>query len=76
MEKKQADVSREFGLVNSTTQMIWKKETKIMSVFKRNGLRIKWLLKPEQSGGDEALLQLREEEECERFSSRVNFCYF
>jgi transposase-like protein len=39
--KKKADVCREFGLINSTTQTIWKNRTKIISAFAQNGSRIK-----------------------------------
>jgi transposase-like protein len=41
--KKKADVCREFGLVNSTTQAIWKNRSKIISAFEQNGSRIKRL---------------------------------
>jgi len=40
-ERKKADLCQGFGLVNSTIQMIWKKRTKIISVFERNRSRIK-----------------------------------
>jgi transposase-like protein len=53
--KKKADVCQEFGLVNSTTQTIWKNRTKIFSAFQQNGSRIKRLRKPERSDVDEAL---------------------
>jgi hypothetical protein len=33
--KKKADVCREFDLVNSTLQMIWKNRAKIISVLKK-----------------------------------------
>jgi transposase-like protein len=39
--KKNTDVCREFGLINSTTQTIWKNRTKIISAFEQNGSRIK-----------------------------------
>jgi hypothetical protein len=55
--KKKADMCREFGLVNSTTQTIWKNRTKIISVFEQNGSRIKRLQKPERSDVNEALLK-------------------
>jgi hypothetical protein len=32
-KKKKADWCREFGIVNSTIQTIWKNSTKIISVF-------------------------------------------
>ena len=48
---------REFGLVSSTIQTIWKNGTKIISAFEQNGLRIKRYRKPERSDVDEALLR-------------------
>jgi len=47
-------VCREFGLVNSTTQTIWKNRTKIISVFDENGSRTKRFRKPERSDVNEA----------------------
>jgi hypothetical protein len=46
--KKKADVFREFGLVNSTGQTIWKNKDKIVSAFEQNGSRIKRLQMPER----------------------------
>jgi hypothetical protein len=40
-EKKKTDRCREFGLVNSMIQIIWKISTKIISAFKQNESRIK-----------------------------------
>jgi hypothetical protein len=55
--KKKADVCREFGLVNSTVQTIWKNRGKIVSSFEQNGSGIKRLRKPERNDVDEALLK-------------------
>ena len=55
MEKKEADLYGEFGLVNSTIQKICKNRTKIISAFKQNGSRIKRFRKPERSDVSEAL---------------------
>ena len=35
--KKKAGVCREFGLLNSTIQAIWKNSTKIISAFEQKG---------------------------------------
>ena len=32
---------QEFGIVNSKSQMVWKKIRKIISVFEQNGLSVK-----------------------------------
>jgi hypothetical protein len=40
-EEKKTDVCREFGLVNSKIQTIWKHRTKIIGAFEHNGPRIK-----------------------------------
>jgi hypothetical protein len=40
MEKKKADLCREFVLVNSTMQIIWENRTKLVREFEQNGLRI------------------------------------
>ena len=40
LHRKDADC-REFGLVNSTIQIIWKNKTKIISAFEQSGSRIK-----------------------------------
>jgi len=40
MEKREAGMCCEFGLVNSVIQMIFKKRTKIISAFEQNGSRI------------------------------------
>jgi hypothetical protein len=53
----EAGVCREFGLVNSTIQAIWKNRTKIISAFEQKGERIKKLRKPVRSDGDEAMLK-------------------
>jgi len=50
-------VSREFGLANSTIHTMWRKKTKIISAFERNGSRIKRLRKTDWSDGDEVLLK-------------------
>jgi hypothetical protein len=39
-KKKKADLRRDFGLVNSKTQTIWKNKTKITSALKQNESRI------------------------------------
>jgi hypothetical protein len=54
--KKKTDVCREFGLVNSTLQIIWKNRTKIIIVFEQNGWRIKRFRKPERSDDDKVLI--------------------
>jgi DNA-binding CsgD family transcriptional regulator len=45
--KNKADLCWKFGLKNSTIQTIWKNGTRIIGVFKQNGLQIKWFQKPE-----------------------------
>jgi len=54
-------VCREFGLVNSTNQTIWKNRTKIISAFEQNGLRVKRYRKryrkPERGDVDDALFK-------------------
>jgi transposase-like protein len=55
--KKKVDLCREFGLVNSAVQTIWKNRDKIVSVLEQNGSRTKRLRKPERSDVDEALLK-------------------
>ena len=52
------DVCREFGLVNSTIQTIWKNRTEIIISFEEKGSRIKRFLKPERSDVDKALFNL------------------
>ena len=42
---------REFGLVNSTIQTIWKSRTKIISAFEQSGTRIKRIRKPDSRRG-------------------------
>jgi hypothetical protein len=56
MGKNKTDMCREFGLINSMIQTTWKNGTKIISVFKENGSRVKQFWKPEQSNVNEALL--------------------
>lgn len=51
------DVCREFGLVNSMMQAIWKNRTKIISTFEHKGYRINKLRKSERSDVDEAMLK-------------------
>jgi len=53
--KKKADVCWEFCPVNSTIQMIWKKQNQNLSTGEQNGLKIKRFLKPERSDIYEAL---------------------
>jgi len=38
--KNKTDVCQKFGLVNSTSQMIWKNITKIFSAYEQSRLRI------------------------------------
>jgi len=45
-EKKKPSC-QEFGLINSTVQMIWTKRNKIISATEQNGLRVKQFQKPE-----------------------------
>jgi len=47
--KKKAVLCREFGLVSSTIQTIWKKGAKIISVLDQSGVRTKRIRKPERS---------------------------
>ena len=47
---------REYDLVNSKTQTIWKNRSKMISVFEKNGSRTNLLRKPERTEVDEALL--------------------
>ena len=49
MEKKKANVCREFGFVNSTIQTIRKNRTRIIGAFEQNGSRIKLFRKSERS---------------------------
>jgi len=60
--KQKPDVCREFGLVNSTIQMIWQTTAKIISVLERQGMRIKQFRKSKLSYVDEALLKLFKQE--------------
>jgi hypothetical protein len=57
LEKKEADACQEFGLVNSTIQIVCKNITKIISAFEWTESRRKRFRKPEQSDVDEALLK-------------------
>jgi hypothetical protein len=57
MEKREADVCREFGIVIPTIQKIRKNGTKFISAFERKGSRIKRFQKPELRHIDEALLK-------------------
>ena len=54
---KEANVCREFGLINSMIQTIWRRRTKIISVFEQNESRSKRFHNPERSDVDEALLK-------------------
>jgi len=45
-----------FGLVNSTTQTIWKNRTEIITAFEQNRSRKKWFWKPEWRAVNEVLL--------------------
>jgi len=56
MEKRKL-MCREFGLVNSTIQTIWKNITKIIIYFEQKALRVKLFRKPERSNVDERLLK-------------------
>ena len=49
MEKREAGMCWEFGLVNSMIHTIFKKRAKIISAFEHNGSRIVWFQKPEWS---------------------------
>ena len=49
---------REFGVVNSTNQTIWKNRTKINSTLEENQSIVKRFRKPERSDVDEALLEV------------------
>ena len=48
---------REFGLVNSTIQTIWKNRTKIISPLDQDASRTMQFLKPERRDVDEAQLK-------------------
>jgi hypothetical protein len=61
--KKKADMCREFGLVNSIIQTIWKNRTKIISSFEQNVSRIKRSRKPERSDVVEALIKWFKQQE-------------
>ena len=52
------DFCREFGLVSTTIQMIYKNRTKIINAFERNESRNKRFRKSERSAVDEALLKV------------------
>lgn len=53
---------REFGVVNSTIQMIWKHNTKTVSKFERMDQEYSDCFKPEWSDFDKALLKWFEQE--------------
>lgn len=55
--RKRADLYREFVVVNSVIQKIWKNRTKIIRAFEQNGSRLMRFRKPERSDVDEALLK-------------------
>ena len=61
--RKKDDMCREFGLANSTIQMICKNRIKIICANERSGSRIKRFQKPERSGVDETLLKVVEARE-------------
>jgi len=56
-KKKIAVACQEFGLSNSTLQMICKSRTEIISTFDQNGSRIKRFRKSKRSEVDEVLLK-------------------
>jgi len=56
-EKKVKLTYREFGLVNYSIQMIWKKRTKIISVLEWNRSRRLRFRNPERSAVNEALFK-------------------
>jgi hypothetical protein len=58
-------VCREFGLVNSTIQTIWKNRIKTISAFEQNGSKIKRLQKPEVRHKNGKLDPEEEEEKVE-----------
>jgi hypothetical protein len=55
-KQKEIVVCREFGVVNSATQTIWKNRSKMIIAFEQNGLRIKRFRKHERGDVDETLL--------------------
>ena len=55
-KKERNVVCREYDLVNSKIQTIWKNRSKMISAFEENGSRIKRFRKPERTDVDEALL--------------------
>jgi len=55
--KNEANVCREFGLIASKIQTIWRNRTKIISVFEQNESRSKRFRNPKRSDVDEALLK-------------------
>jgi hypothetical protein len=54
--KKKADADLEFGLISSTSKMIWKNRTKIISAFEQTRLRITRFRKAKRSDVDEVIL--------------------
>jgi len=55
-KEKRSFFCREFDLVNSKIQTIWKNRSKIISEFEQNGSRTNRFRKPERTDVDEALL--------------------
>ena len=53
--KKRGNVCREFDLVNSKFQKIWKNRSNIIDAFEQNRKRTKRFRKPERTDVDEAL---------------------
>jgi len=68
--KKEANMCREFGLINPTIQTIWRNRTKIISVFEQNESRSKQFKNPERSDVDEALLKWFKQEIRDKVSVR------
>ena len=57
MEKNKSEVCREFDLVNSTIQTIWKNTTEIIIAFEQKGSRINRFWNRERIDVDKALLK-------------------
>ena len=68
--KNEANVCREFGLITSTIQTIWRNRTKIISVFEQNESRSKQFHNPKRSYVDEALLKWFKQERSDKVSAR------
>jgi len=64
--KNEANVCREFGLITSTIQTIWRNRTKIISVYEQNESRSERFHNPKRSDVDEALLKWFKQERSDK----------